>query len=160
LAGKTVIADRLTMIDIDGVYVEAKHPYDRPPVALIESVEISRKLKPESYYPKSINILYQLGKAANIPTFLVLYHPDPIRFPDIVAFYVKEYYPGHSKRWKVYSPEQYARFLVYLRQNHIRIKENGTQLVLPFDTHIQELDDDDIEKRWYVHDWEQKQFKR
>lgn len=146
------------MIDIDGIYVEAKHPYDRPPIALIETVEVSRRLKPGEYYPKSVNILYQLGKAANIPVFLVLYLPNENSFPDINEFYVKEYYPAKDKKWKVYSPEQYARFLTYLRQSHIRIKNNGPQLILPFDRNIQELDDDDIERRWYVSESSKKRF--
>jgi len=164
-AGGEVIASRLTMIDIDGVYVEAKHPYDRPPVALIETVEVSRRLSPTEYYPKSVNILYQLGKAANIPVFLVLYRPDYSHrnpadksWPDIIEFYVKEYYPVQSKKWKLYSPEQYAQFLVELRQGHLRIKKNGNQLILPFDTQVQVLDDDDIERRWYVHEWDKRQF--
>lgn len=157
LAGNEILANRLTMIDIDGVYVEAKHPYDRPPVALIETVEVSRRLKPGSYYKKSVNILYQLGKAANIPVFLVLYLPGK-QFPDISEFYVKEYYPGHNKKWKVYSPDQYSKFLVYLRQNHTHMKKNGPQLVLPFNPDLLELDDDDLERRWYVNDWEKRKF--
>lgn len=162
LAGNEVLAARLTMIDIDGLYVEAKHPYDRPPVALVETVETSTKLKPSSYYPKSVNILYHLGKAANIPVFLVLYRPGrrDVSPPDIEEFYVKEYYPGNSKKWKVYNPEQYARFLVHLRQGHIRMKKQGPQLVLPIDECLQELDDDDLERRWYVHEWEKRGFAR
>lgn len=157
LAGNEILANRLTMIDPDAIYIEAKHPYDRPPVALVETVEISKKLKPEDYYPKCVEILFQLGKAANIPVFLVLYRPDE-SFPDIIEFYVKEYYPVRSKKWKVYSPELFASFLVNLRQSHIRLKKNGRQLILPFDKHIQELEDDDIEKRWYVHQWEKRSF--
>lgn len=165
LAGNDILASRLTMIDIDGAYIEAKHPYDRPPVALIETVEVSKKLKPTDYYPKSVNILYQLGKNANIPVFLVLYRPNYLsfnpadnRYPDIVEFYVKEYYPAKSKKWKIYNPEQYAKFLVYLRQSHIRMKKDGPQLILPFDEHLQELDDEDIDRRWYVCEWNQREF--
>lgn len=166
LAGNEVVASRLMMIDIDGMWIEAKHPYDRPPVALIETVEISYKLKPESYYPKSVNILYQLGKAANIPVFLVLYladysqrNPASPNEPDIVEFYVKEYYPVKSKLWKCYTPEGYAKFLVYLRQSHIRIKQKGPQLILPADHRLMELDDSDLERRWFVHEFEKKDFR-
>lgn len=165
LAGEEVLASRLTMIDIDGAYVEAKHPYDRPPVALIETVETSRQLKPGDYYHKNVNILYQLGKKAEIPVFLVLYRPDYSKpnpanesYPDIEEFYIKEFWPTHSTKWKVCTPEQYARFLVHLRHNHKRIKRNGSQLVLPFDDYLMELDDDDLERRWYVHEWEKKEF--
>ena len=165
LGGKDVIASRLTMIDIDGMWIEAKHPYDRPPVALIETVEVSYKLKPESYYPKSANILYQLGKAANVPVFLLLYLPDnkpnPVspEWPDIAEFYVKELYPTKSKLWKCYNPEGFARFLFYLRQSHVRVKKNGPQLILPADDYLTELDDSDIERRWYVYEFEKKNFK-
>ena len=145
------------MIDIDGIWVEAKHPYDRPPVALVETVEVSSRLSASSHYPKGINILYQLGKAANVPVFLILYHPDTRR-SDIEEFYVKEYYPVQSKLWKIYTPDQYARFLVNLRQSHIRIKKNGKQLILPFDDFLMELDDSDLERRWWVHEYEKRQF--
>jgi len=159
LAGNEVIASRLTMIDIDGMYVEAKHPYDRPPVALVETVEVSRKLNPTDYYPKSVNILYQLGKAANIPVFLVLYMPGTQGSqPNIVEFYVKEFYPAQDKKWKVYTPENYAKFLVYLRQRHIQIKRTGPQLVMPFSNDFEILSDDDIERRWYVHSWDKKEY--
>jgi hypothetical protein len=167
LAGDEILASRLTMIDIDALYVEAKHPYDRPPVALIETVEVSRPLKPDGYHPKSVNILYQLGRAANVPVFLVLYlpnhdmsNPADRQVFDITEFYVKEYYPVKSKGWKVYSPEQYAQFLVNLRQNHLRIKKSGSQLQLPLGEHLQEIDDDDIERRWYVHEWARREFVR
>lgn len=164
LAGNDVVASRLTMIDIDGAYVEAKHPYDRPPVALIETAQVFYQMKPESYHPKSANILFQLGKAAKIPVFLVLYlphyQPNPAapKWSDILEFYVKEYWPVKSEKWKVYSPEQYASFLVQLRQGHIRIKKNGPQLVLPFDEYLQELDDNDLEHHWYVHDLQKRGF--
>jgi len=160
-----VVAARLTMIDIDGVFVEAKHPYDRKPVALVETVETGKSLKPTDYYYKNVNILYQLGKAANVPVFLVLYKPDHATrnpaapdHPDIAEFYIKEWWPNRSKKWKVCNPKQYANFLICLRQSHIEIKRNGPQLRLPFDDYSQELSDDDLERYWYASEFMKKEF--
>lgn len=135
-AGDAIKASRLGMIDLDHVFVEAKHPYDRLPVALIEEAMVNYKLSPDSQHRKSAQIIYQLGKAANVPVFLVLYlpasYPNPAYqdIPDILEFYVKEWYPVKSEQWTCMTPENYAMFVFYLRKNHMRIKQNGKQLPL------------------------------
>lgn len=155
--GNAVIASRLTMIDPDGIFIEAKHPYDRPPVALIEEAQVNYQLAPNSHHGKQARIMYQLGKAANIPVFLVLYlassKPNPAypQVPDIQEFYVKEQYPVLSKKWACMTPEEYALFLFYLRKNHIRIKKNGNQLPLipAFDmSSYSQFAQDDLIQRW------------
>ena len=150
-----VVASRLNMIDIDGIYVEAKHPYDRLPAALVETVEVSTRLGQLDSYPKGVRILYQLGKAANVPVFLVLYkclrQPNPADSSvlDIEEFYVKEVYPFEDKRWKVFTPDAYAKFLLAIRSDHVRIKQNGSQLPLIPNDMCRLLTDDDLERRWY-----------
>lgn len=152
--GGAVVASRLTMIDIDGIYVEAKHPYDRPPAALVETAEVRSWLDPVEPHHKSGRILYHLGKAANVPVFVVLYkcfaHKNPAdpSVRDIEEFYVKELYPFEDKRWKIFTPEMYAAFLVWIRSDHVRIKRNGKQLPLIPDDKVRMLTDDDLERRW------------
>lgn len=164
LNGNEVVASRLTMIDIDGAFVEAKHPYDRPPVALIETAEVSRRLTPNDRYRKNAEVLYQVGKAANIPVFVVLYlpssTPNPVddRWPDIEEFYIQEWYPIRDNKWSVCSPEKYARFLVGLRQGHLRIK-NGYQFIFQFDPTIEQLSDADLDRRWYIDHYSKRDFK-
>lgn len=146
------------MIDLDAVYVEAKHPHDRPPVALMETAEVFYHLQPADYYEKSSRILTQLGKAANVPVFLTLYKADYSRrnpadpsWPDIEMFYVKQCYPWPTGQWKVMNPEQYAAFLVWLREGHVRVKRTrGQQIPLAFSQITQSLNDDDLARLWYA----------
>ena len=136
LAGRDVTAKRLTMIDVDGIYVEAKHPNDRTPVALVETQQVWDS--PGKNHFKNTGILTELGKAANVPVLTVLYivseHPNPVpayrAFPDIDEFFVKMVYPKVTTGWVKKTPEQYANFLVRLRDEHTRLKKNPHQLPL------------------------------
>jgi hypothetical protein len=164
--GNKVVASRLTMIDIDGVFVEAKHPYDRPPVALIEAAQVNYQLTPQSYHSKSSRILYQLGKAANIPVFLVLYllnlwsrNPLDEKEFDILEFYVKEQYPQQQELWTIYTPDDYAMFLVALRENHISMKRNGQQLPMKFIEGGTPIGDSGLLARWNRFDWTSREIK-
>lgn len=156
-AGNAVLASRLTMIDLDHVFIEAKHPYDRPPVALVEVARVDWKLSPDEQHPKSARITYQLGKAANVPVFLILYlvmgdwNPADPGVLDIAEFYVKEWYPIKSQKWSCMTPEEYAQFIFILRKNHIRIKKNGHQLPLSpaFDmSKYTQFSRDELIQRW------------
>jgi hypothetical protein len=155
LDGDAIIASRLSMINIDSIYIEAKHPYDRLPAALVETAEVSTRLGKLDAYPKGVRILYQLGKAANVPVFLILYkchkrpNPADTSVRDIEEFYVKEVYPFKDERWKVFTPDAFAKFLLAIRSDHIRIKRNSSQLPLIPNDLCQLLTDDDLERRWY-----------
>lgn len=145
-------AMRLTMIDIDGAFVEAKHPYDRKPAALTEVAEISIPILPDSSYYKNAAILTELGKAANVPVYVVLYRPGAklnpadTRWPDIEEFYVKECFPIASQEWHVMQPSEYADFLIYIRYEHKRIKRAGYQATLDFMASLPRLNDLDLER--------------
>lgn len=143
------------MFDIDGVWVEAKHPYDRPPVALVEVAEVSGRLGSLDNHSKSGRVMMQLGRAANVPVFLILYkcsrRPNPAKpaSRDIEEFYVKELFPVPSERWAVLTPAAMVEFELLLREEHIRVKRNGSQLPLIPHNLDQMLTDDDLKRRWY-----------
>lgn len=151
-------AKGLTMIDIDGIYAEAKHPYDRPPVALVETARVWADPKYSGYEKKS-QILYQLCKRANLPGFVVLYivgGVNPSRdaqeqgIEDIQLFFVRQIYPERTQkdRYHMMTPLQYALFLVWLRQEHQHIRQNPYQMYL---SEFPVVDHQEIVDRWLFH---------
>lgn len=125
---KNSVPAKLGMIDIDGVVIDGKHWSDRGPVALIEAA--LTQANPNKYgFKKPATILSQLGRLAQIPTYVVLYmladsmNPAAPGFRDIQEFFVQQWYPAKQNRYRAMSPKQYAEWLVLLRQergNHLQ----------------------------------------
>lgn len=109
-------AQLLAQIDLDAsLWVE----YDdgtKEPLALIESARDVGQWKPGT-------VTRKLAEKAGIPAFVVLYTPSQSmnpadkRWPDIARFRVRELAPTSRTDWKVYTPEEWARKLLSLRED-------------------------------------------
>lgn len=108
-------AQTLAMIDLDAaVYVE----YDdasKEPLSLIETArDVGQSFK-------SAAVTKNLARKAGIPAFVLLYTPNGIRnpaddaWPDIASFRVRRIWRTETE-WRTMSPDDWAKFLVRLRQ--------------------------------------------
>ena len=110
-------AQTLAMIDLDAAcYVE----YDditKEPLALIET---ARDVD-QSY--KTATVTRNLARrcAPEVRAYSLLYkpadYPNPadMRWPDITSFRAKRIWPDPITDWRMFSPQQWADFLVQLR---------------------------------------------
>ena len=109
-------AQTLAMIDLDAsLYVE----YDdgtKEPLALIETaMDVGQSFK-------NGTVTRKLAERANLPCYVVLYtiserkNPADGRFKDIARFRVMQLYPKAETQWHEYSPAEWARNLVKLRE--------------------------------------------
>jgi len=122
-------AQVLAMIDLDAsLYVE----YDdasKEPLALIETA-IDRG---QAY--KCATVTTKLAQRCTpvLPAYVVLYaladtpNPADTAWPDIAGFRVKRLHPKPQSEWKVYTPTEWATFLVRLRQRVGEILDQEAQ---------------------------------
>lgn len=142
-------AEKLGMIDIDHLLVDGKHWRDRGPVALIESARTYTDIP----FEKIATLTAILGKQANLPVYVVLYKvadtPNPAQpeCNDIEMFFVRQYWPQKMKGYIQMAPQEYAHFLVWLRQN------KGNHMQLPLDPRWTLINETEI--RTLCMNWEQ-----
>jgi len=103
---KGVQAESLTMADLDSVlFTEV-------------AVDIGQE--------KPAGVIQKLAQMADVPAFVVLYtpaaHANPTNpnWADIEAFRVRRLWPRPENRWRVLTPEQWARALVQIRGWQLR----------------------------------------
>jgi hypothetical protein len=89
--------------DLDGI--EACHVCRRP-LALIETTRETGRVKPTT-------VLRQLGRAANVPAFLIYYLSDPDG--DITQTRVVDIHPGTAPQQR-FTAKQHAWWLVCLHR--------------------------------------------
>jgi len=117
-------AQLLAMIDLDAsIYVE----YDdgrKEPLALIETA----KDVGQSY--KNATVTTNLAQRANLPCFVLLYKPDSKpnpydnQWPDIISFRAKRLWPKPEKEWRDFTPREWAKNLLKLREWQARKLDN------------------------------------
>lgn len=139
---KSGLPDQLGMIDIDHIVYDGRHFHDRKPIALIETARTFY----EETQNKKATITAMLGEAARIPVFVVLYQTSDLPNPyqpdchDIDMFFVRPYWPIRLERYWQMTPQQYAWFLVSLRQ------KKGNVWQPPLHPHWPLVDETDITK--------------
>jgi len=122
-------AQLLSMIDLDAAcYVE----YDdrtKEPLALIETA------KDIGQNHKTAYITRNLARRCNplLSAYVLLYMPadypntaDP-KWPDIKQFRVKRIWPEPVTDWKIFTPEEWAKFLLEIRENSAELLDRYWQ---------------------------------
>lgn len=109
-------AHLLSMIDIDVSIFAEYDDATKEPLALVESA----KDVGQDY--KNATVTKNLARRANMPAFVLLFKPATVpnkadtRWPDIERFRVKQIWPTFDKQWKIYTPKEWAEFLLGLRK--------------------------------------------
>ena len=110
-------AQTLGMIDCDASLWVEWHNGDKWPLALIETAkDINQPFKPATVTEK-------LAIQAGLPAYLLLYtpaqkqNPHDKRWPDIESFRVRRLHPEREAEFRTYTPGEWAKLLVQLRQS-------------------------------------------
>lgn len=107
-------AESLTMADLDSVLFTEYDNGSKLPLAL---VEVARDIGQD----KPAGVLRKLAEMADVPAFVALYtlseraNPTNPNWCDIEAFRVQRLWPRPESRWRMLTPEQWARALVQIR---------------------------------------------
>jgi hypothetical protein len=112
------LAQSLTTVDIDVcLWIEWDEGYKQV-IALLE-VAIDNG-------HKTATILQDLARRANVPAYVVLYteaatlNPVDPTVPDIARFRLRRLHPNPERAYRIYTPEEYAWFLVHLRESQVQ----------------------------------------
>ena len=122
------LAQTLSMIDLDAaIYVEYDD-HTREPLMLIETAQ-----DVDQVY-KAATVTANLARRANMPAFVLLYklsesklEADPRRL-DIEQFRCRCIFPTRDGAWKIYTPIEWAQFLVRCRKKAAALLD-GVRLV-------------------------------
>lgn len=112
-------AEALTMADLDSVLFTEYDNGSKVPLAL---VEVARDIGQD----KPAGVIRKLAEMADVPAFVALYtlseqaNPTNPNWCDIEAFRVQRLWPRPECRWRMLTPEQWARALVQIRSWQLR----------------------------------------
>ena len=109
-------AQRLAMVDIDRYLWVEYDDRSREPLALIETArDIGQDVKVST-------ITRNWARRAGIAAYVALYrhadcaNPAAPRIPDIASFRVKRLWPRPEREWSTYTPHDWAKNLLALRE--------------------------------------------
>lgn len=124
-------AQRLAMIDIDACLWVEYDDRSREPLAVIETaMDVGQTFKAST-------VTRNLAKRAGISAYCCLYrladefNPAASGIADIASFRVRRLWPTPSYVWRAYTPEQWARLLLEIRECGARVLDEELAQRLP-----------------------------